>query len=327
VLGEEVEKMKAVRPYVSVIMPAYNAERTVGAAIESVLAQTLSNIELLVCDDDSRDHTWSVLGEYDDPRIRKFKNEKNIGAGRTRDILISRSKGTWVAFIDSDDAWHSDRLRLLAEAGKKHESTFVFDDIWECHDTAAGLKKWKRVHGPTAFGADTNGPVVMTAASYISSPRMLIKPLIHHDLIKEKNVQHKNIPFGEDAHFFLQLMHGGAAVSYCPKALYLYRITPGSATANPQKNQWMAKVIEEAKCWGWPRDEEVLALNKKSQEFRGKAEYAGLIFRLKSRNLSEVMKAMLALVSSLRMSKMLFSRVLQDVRYHSSVFLNGGRRR
>lgn len=101
-------------PLVSVIMPAYNAEKTVGKAIESVLRQTYDNFELIVIDDRSKDDTYSVISGYGerDSRVRVCQNEKNSGVSATRNYGVNIAKGDFIALLDSDDMWREDKLSL-----------------------------------------------------------------------------------------------------------------------------------------------------------------------------------------------------------------------
>ncbi len=108
-------------PLVSVIMPAYNAEKTVGEAILSVCRQTFSDFELIVINDCSRDGTAAVikaLAERDE-RILFVENESNSGVSHTRNRGVAMARGEWIAFLDSDDMWEEDKLArqlsLLAE--------------------------------------------------------------------------------------------------------------------------------------------------------------------------------------------------------------------
>jgi len=97
---------------VSIIMPAYCAEATIRASIESVLAQTLEDWELLVINDASTDATREIaeaFAEYDD-RIRVFSSEKNQGVAAARNTGISHATGEYLAFLDSDDLWHEHKL-------------------------------------------------------------------------------------------------------------------------------------------------------------------------------------------------------------------------
>jgi hypothetical protein len=96
-------------PDVSVIMPAHNAARTVAEAIESVLAQTLASWELIVVDDGSIDATAEVVARFDDLRIQYIRQAK-AGVSRARNTGIARARGTYLAFLDADDAYHPEKL-------------------------------------------------------------------------------------------------------------------------------------------------------------------------------------------------------------------------
>lgn len=111
---------------VSVIIPAYNRERTIKAAVKSVLNQTFTNIEVIVVDDCSSDNTCSVLNDIDDDRLRVIRLEKNSGACAARNEGIKESKGVYIAFQDSDDVWHSDKLEKQIAALKYYNADICF---------------------------------------------------------------------------------------------------------------------------------------------------------------------------------------------------------
>jgi len=93
---------------VSVVIPAYNAGAFIGAAIESVLHQTLPALEIIVMDDGSTDDTRDRLRAYEG-RVRYFF-QKNQGIGAARNAGISQAKGAWIALLDADDVWHPRKL-------------------------------------------------------------------------------------------------------------------------------------------------------------------------------------------------------------------------
>jgi teichuronic acid biosynthesis glycosyltransferase TuaG len=99
---------------VSVILPAYNCESTVGEAIRSVLSQSADDLELIIVDDCSADSTLDVIESFaaGDPRISVYTNPSNCGAARTRNTAISHAKGKYIAFIDSDDLWERNKLEI-----------------------------------------------------------------------------------------------------------------------------------------------------------------------------------------------------------------------
>lgn len=95
---------------VSIIMPTYNRSNIVGNAIQSVINQTYTNWEFIIIDDGSTDETGDVIASFKDPRIQYQKNKENKGANHARNIGLNLSCGKFVAFIDSDNVWISDKL-------------------------------------------------------------------------------------------------------------------------------------------------------------------------------------------------------------------------
>ena len=97
---------------VSVIMPTYNASKYLADSIESILAQTYTNLELVITDDCSTDNTHSILEEYSrkDSRVKVEYLETNRGPGIARNKSIERAKGRYIAFCDCDDRWFPDKL-------------------------------------------------------------------------------------------------------------------------------------------------------------------------------------------------------------------------
>lgn len=100
-------------PLVSVIMPAYNASQYIEESIRSVQAQTVTNWELIVVDDCSIDDTCFLVRMIaeSDQRIRLIHNETNSGVAKTRNRAIDMARGLYVAFLDSDDIWHPEKLK------------------------------------------------------------------------------------------------------------------------------------------------------------------------------------------------------------------------
>ena len=104
-----------MNPKVSVVIPTYNRAAKVPNAIESVLAQTVPDLEVIVVDDGSSDDTGKILGEVFGDRIRYFA-QANQGASAARNKGISETRGEWIAFLDSDDVWEKDKLEWQFEA-------------------------------------------------------------------------------------------------------------------------------------------------------------------------------------------------------------------
>lgn len=103
--------MSFAQPLVSVIMPVYNGERFVVQAIDSILAQTYTNLELLVINDGSTDNTDSIVRKYKDVRI-KYISRENVGLAKTLIELVKMSNGSLIARMDADDVSHIDRIKM-----------------------------------------------------------------------------------------------------------------------------------------------------------------------------------------------------------------------
>ncbi|MFN3793376.1 MAG: glycosyltransferase family 2 protein [Chitinophagaceae bacterium] len=99
---------------VSVLMPAYNAERYITQSIESVLVQSLADFELIILDDNSSDKTYDIITSYAkiDKRIKCFRNDSNRGIGYCRNFLMNISNGEYYAFLDADDISEPNRLEV-----------------------------------------------------------------------------------------------------------------------------------------------------------------------------------------------------------------------
>lgn len=125
---------------VSIITPSYNAQNLIGRTIESVLAQSYQNWELIVIDDCSNDGTRDVVRAYaeQDTRICLLPLEKNNGApAAPRNIGIKQAKGEWVALLDADDIWHPRKLELQLKAMRQAGASFSCTQMRDFTDEAA----------------------------------------------------------------------------------------------------------------------------------------------------------------------------------------------
>ena len=108
-----------------VVIPSYNREKTIVRAINSVLKQTYSDLEVIVVDDGSTDNTRAVLSEISDKRFRYIYQE-NAGACAARNNGIEHAKGEYIAFQDSDDAWRPEKLEKQIEAMQYYNADICF---------------------------------------------------------------------------------------------------------------------------------------------------------------------------------------------------------
>jgi teichuronic acid biosynthesis glycosyltransferase TuaG len=109
-------------------MPAFNSEKFIEDAITSVVAQEYQNWELLICDDNSNDRTIEICKRWEavESRIMLVKNKYGKGASGARNSCLDKSSGRFVAFLDSDDLWYPDKLKLQLDFMRKNGFSFTF---------------------------------------------------------------------------------------------------------------------------------------------------------------------------------------------------------
>ena len=176
---ERERKIDGIRaaPLVSVIMPAYNAEKYIEEAVSSVLSQTYKNWELLILDDCSSDCTAEIAEYFAslDTRIRLLRNPQNMGVAKTRNRGFDIAKGEWIALLDSDDVWHSDKLeKQMAVAGRAGA------DIIYC---SYALVNESGAHLSDYIVPETTSYDAMLRESVLSCSTVLLRQLIlreHH---------------------------------------------------------------------------------------------------------------------------------------------------
>lgn len=114
---------------VSIIMPSWNTENFIAESIQSVLAQTYTNWELIIIDDCSTDNTDSVVESFlEDKRIKYLRNEKNLGAALTRNYGLREARGEWIAFLDSDDLWMPEKLEKQIKFMKESDYSLSYTE-------------------------------------------------------------------------------------------------------------------------------------------------------------------------------------------------------
>ncbi len=126
-------------PFLSVIMPVYNAEQYVKSAVESVLSQTFEDLEIICVNDASSDASLSVLLELQaaDSRVKVIDSSENVGAGGARNLGLEAACGTYITFIDADDTIEPDLYERAADLAKSSGADEVVWGLIEEHYDAA----------------------------------------------------------------------------------------------------------------------------------------------------------------------------------------------
>lgn len=209
---------------VSIIMAAYNAEKTIEQAINSVLSQTYTNFELLVVNDCSKDRTVELVKSFaaTDQRVRLISNVKNSGVSYTRKHGLEEANGSWIAILDSDDAWAPDKLEKQIELQKKMNADLLFTG--------------------SAFMDSDGQPIDW----YLQAPtevtyRQLLKQnvLSNSSALVRKELYAKYYAVGDGMHedfaIWLSILKEGRKAYGVDEPLLIYRIAKSSKSGNKVK--------------------------------------------------------------------------------------------
>jgi succinoglycan biosynthesis protein ExoO len=222
-----------LNPKVSVVIPAYNTERYITRAIESVLGQTERDVEVIVVDDASTDATVDMIKNLSDERLKLFVNERNQGPGYTRNRALKESRGEWIALLDSDDWYAPERLEELLRVAMAENADLVADDLAFIQDGAE--HPWSTLF--SLSGERLEGLRHVGAAEYVESnmPERrclrlgLTKPLIKRSFLVRYNLGYnQGVRYGQDFLFYLDCLLNGARFVVVPKPYYFYRRRQGS---------------------------------------------------------------------------------------------------
>lgn len=212
-------------PRVSVIVPAYNAASFLTRALHSALAQTMSDLEVIVVDDASSDATLAVTREVAarDSRIRVLHNEHNRGMYPTYNRAIDAAQGEWIAALDADDVWLPERLEVMLTLANKVD--VVSDDLLVLLASPYHRGRSKALSLLSSRGLIITEPRPLTKFEFIRHDLGLLKPLIRRSFLQQHELKYKpDLSIAADFHLYFELLLADARWLQLPNAYYLYRL-------------------------------------------------------------------------------------------------------
>ena len=207
---------------VSVILSTYNRAMLLPRSIGSVLGQTDGDLELIVVDDGSEDDSAAVVREFADPRVRYLRLSRNHGLPAARNAGLAEARGAYVAFQDSDDEWHTEKLARQRRVLAAHpEAAIVYSDMRRvCAD---GRVVYHR--SPTIV----RGRLIDPDTRYWQSYMLAMQPvLMRRECLEDLRFDERLVRF-EDLDLHLRLAERYEFV-HMPEALVDYRETDGLTT-------------------------------------------------------------------------------------------------
>jgi glycosyltransferase involved in cell wall biosynthesis len=224
-------------PKVSVIIPAYNAERTIRETINSVLEQTFFDFELIIINDGSTDNTLQLVNEVKDSRLRVY-SYSNAGLSMARNRGITHAKGEYISFIDADDLWTSDKLEMQVQALEKSPTSGVAYSWTMCMDNSG------KVFYPGVI-ANFQGNVYshLLISNFIASGSNV---LIRAEAIKSVGEFDITLKSCEDWDYWLRLAPKWNFV-VVPKSQIIYRLSSGAMSSKVEvMEKYQILVLERA---------------------------------------------------------------------------------
>lgn len=222
-------------PIVSILMPVYKTAAYLKEAVDSILAQSFTDFELIVLDDCSPDNSEEILDEYDDPRIVRYHGEVNRGLSNVLNVGMDMARGKYIARMDSDDISLPNRLEVQVNYLEAHPEV----DLCSC--------------GMRLFGAKVETWVRESDPEKVKITALFFSPILHASSVWRKDSFDRNglrfrqemVP-AEDFDMWCRAIVCGLTLVNIPDVMYLYRIRPDQATGNTAATQAKVQEVRQA---------------------------------------------------------------------------------
>lgn len=209
---------------VSIITPAYKASGTIGATIQSVLAQTYSHWELLIGEDCSPDDTREVVASWaaSDPRVRLITLPENGGPAAARNAAIAHARGRWLAFLDADDLWLPEKLSRQLEFHRTTAAKISFTGF-------------RRIDADErTLGRQIHVPPVLTYRKLLSNTAIATSTVIIDRRLA--SAVHMRKTYYDDFACWLDILRLGGEAVGLDEDLMRYRVLPASVSRNKRNS-------------------------------------------------------------------------------------------
>ena len=238
--------MEKISPLVSIVIPMYNREKTIQTAIASVLAQTYDKIEVIVVDDCSTDNSVNKVKQLKDDRIRLVLLKRNSGACVARNVGIDNARGEYIAFHDSDDVWHKNKLEKSLYYMKKVEADMVFSALYK-----QGEKRYPtgRVLPKVNLNQEQDKIAFLLGSNCVSTQTIVIKKNV-----SERVRFDESLPRFQDWDLALQIALAGYKIHFIEEPLVDCYEQEDSITKNSSKAVKAYEILEK-KYENWRKND------------------------------------------------------------------------
>jgi teichuronic acid biosynthesis glycosyltransferase TuaG len=211
---------------VDIILPTFNCEKYIEETLNSIINQSVKYWRLIIVDDSSQDNTVQIINKFlKDDRINLIKLKKNKGAGFCRNLAIRASNSKYVAFIDSDDIWKSEKLNKQINQMDNKNLDFTYTDYTPFKEKNGVKKMMKTITLPKSFNY-----ISFIKKTSICTSSMIIKRT------NIKLVKFLKTKICEDYYFKCQLLKNCNYAINIEENLTLYRLSPNSLQSQKMRN-------------------------------------------------------------------------------------------
>ena len=262
-------------PLVTVSMPAFNSERYIAEAIESILAQTYQNFELIIIDDGSTDRTREIIESFTDHRIIKIYSDRNRGLITTRNRIAQIAKGKYLALLDADDRAFPDRLALQVAYLEANNADLCGGDHWTLNQVSGQLKSSKQRHSNSDIHA------LLSICSPVCNPAMMGRLEIFRKFPYKVSYLH-----AEDYCLWTEIALAGYRFANLKKKLIAYRLHSTQTSVNhfqAARNVFSGAQLKYLSGLGIPQECLPRALS-----FFGRLKYAVKFIALMNRKIPKI---------------------------------------
>jgi glycosyltransferase involved in cell wall biosynthesis len=255
-----------LKPLVSAIIPTRNRAVIVKRSVQSALAQTLKQIEVIVVIDGPDEATQVVLAEIDDPRLRVIELPISGGAPEARNSGVYHAQGEWVAFLDDDDEWLPQKLELQLETANRSQYEFPIITCCLIARTPRSDYRWpRRLPSPTELTGDyllVRNSLFRGEASLQTSTLFTRRDFLMQNPFRKELLKHQDIEW-----FLRASTLENAKIEFVNESLVIHYIEDRSETVSSKTNwQYSLKWIQENKSFVTPRAYAAFIMNRVSAE-------------------------------------------------------------
>ena len=205
---------------VSIIVPVYNAQNYIKQTIECVLAQNYENWELLLVENGSSDDSVGCIRQFGDPRIHLIVMEGNAGAANARNLGMKLAEGRYVCYLDADDLWQRNKLRLQVAFMKEKDAAFSFTGYEFGDENAVGTGRVVRVPESLVYKQALSNTTIFTSTVMFDTSK-IAKERLYMPVVKS-----------EDTALWFRILREGETAYGLDENLVIYRRPGKSLSSN-----------------------------------------------------------------------------------------------